>query len=237
MDGQPQMIGNIAACHRQGNAVERRQPFRRDQQKGRDSLIGVATTEQKYALVRAIQRAFQRPILPRRIRSVVQCRTAGQRRIGNRLRGGIASAIFDAENIALIEKARKLAVSVDVEVTGSHGAGYDFEPAISRVALRKNDLALAKLERCILRVSRMLKFCRKTIHATSPILNWYLRRPHLRVSSAFADHESIRRKPKELVCAFSLVKTPTYYSLSFRMKILMNLSSIGVLAWLMPLHP
>src|SRR3546814_18779808 len=87
---------------------------------------------------------------------------------------------------------------VDVKMTGSNGARDDFEPAISRIALRKYDFAFTEFQDGILGNSPAMNFCRQTLHATSPISNWYLRRPRLRVSSAFARSEE-RRVGQECV--------------------------------------
>ena len=105
---------------------------RRDQQKCRDAFIGVTAAEQEYALIRAVERALECAVLTERIGIAVQRRTARQDCVGDRLGGRIARTIFHAEHIALIEKPGQLAVPVSVEMTGSDGAGDDFEPAIPR---------------------------------------------------------------------------------------------------------
>src|SRR3546814_8089634 len=67
VDRQPQMIGDVAARHRQRNAADRRQTLRRDQQESRDAFVRVAAAEQEYTLVGAVESALESAVLPGRI--------------------------------------------------------------------------------------------------------------------------------------------------------------------------
>src|SRR3546814_13633501 len=100
-------------------------------------------------------------------------------------------------------------------MTGSNGARDDFEPAIAGVALRKYDFAFTKFQDRVLRINPAPYLCRQPLHATSPISNWYLRRPRLRFSSAFPGRYSIRVPPSVFVCRDGLCKSLTFTSLAF----------------------